>query len=193
MVVEGSSDGGITWTALADGYDATYNNDWLNAYSAQQAGSPDLFVSHQIDLLDTFSPGDEVLIRFRLYSDSFVNGWGWTIDNLLIQESTTTSVPGGADLPAAFSLHANYPNPFNPSTTITYDLPQHTDVELSVYDVAGRLVRTLLHQQEQAAGTYALTWDGRNDAGQTVASGMYLYRISTSAGFNETRRMVLIK
>jgi len=193
VVVEGSSDGGISWTPLADGYDATFDSQWLEAYEAQTQADPQLFVSQKLDLLDTFAAGDEVLIRFRLFADQNIAGWGWIIDNLQIQEATSTSTSDDPGLPSAFSLHANYPNPFNPTTTISYELPQNTDVEMAIYDVSGRLVRSLLPRQEQAAGTYTVTWDGRNEAGATVASGMYLYRMSTGAGFSETRRMVLIK
>ena len=193
VVVEGSSDGGRTWTPLADGYDASYDEQWLTAYDEGEVGTPDMFVSHQVDLLNTFAAGDEILIRFRLFADFSVTGWGWAIDNLRIQDPTATSLAEVDGIPKAFNLHANYPNPFNPTTTITYDLPQSTDVEIAIYDVSGRMVRTLMAQQQQTAGTYEITWDGRSSAGITVASGVYLYRMTTGTGFSDTRRMVLIK
>ncbi len=193
VVVEGSSDGGLSWTALADGYDATYNGAWLNAYDDAEAGSAGLFVQHQVDLLQTFNAGDEILIRFRLSSDESATGWGWAIDNLRIQDQTATSIDDETGIPAVFSLSDNYPNPFNPVTTIGYSLATATQVEMAVYDVAGRRVRLLVPQQEQAAGTYSVTWDGRNDAGAPVASGMYLYRMQTDAGFVASRKMILLK
>ena len=97
-----------------------------------------------------------------------------------------------AALPTTFSLSANRPNPFNPSTQIAYEVPQQAHLTLTVYNLLGqevvRLVNTVQH-----AGRYTVTWDGRNAQGQAVSSGVYLYRLSSSTGFVQTRRMVLLK
>jgi hypothetical protein len=99
-------------------------------------------------------------------------------------------------VPTAVHLAANYPNPFNPSTQITYTLPQPSRVTLRVYDVAGRRVATL-HDRAQPAGTHGATWDGRDQAGQSVASGTYLYRLEVvdpgGQRHTQTRAMVLLK
>ena len=100
-----------------------------------------------------------------------------------------------AALPARFSLRQNYPNPFNPVTTLRYDLPHRAKVTLSIYDILGREVARLV-QGDQAAGYHQVIWDGRNEQGQPVSSGVYLYRLHTgsSAGnFIETRKMVLLR
>jgi hypothetical protein len=89
------------------------------------------------------------------------------------------------------ALDANKPNPFNPTTTITYNLPEQTWVELSVYDVSGALVRTLVSGR-QPAGEKSVTWEGRSEAGAPMASGVYFYRLKTP-GFEQTRKMVLLK
>jgi hypothetical protein len=85
VVVEGSKDGGESWTPLSDGYDSRDNSIWLSVYNGGGAGNETHFRTRTIDLLDKFSPGDEVVFRFRLFSDAFGNGWGWAIDNLQIQ------------------------------------------------------------------------------------------------------------
>ncbi|HUV36273.1 MAG TPA: FlgD immunoglobulin-like domain containing protein, partial [Patescibacteria group bacterium] len=92
---------------------------------------------------------------------------------------------------AEFALDANFPNPFNPATTIRYNLARPTYVELRIYDVRGALVRTLV-SGHQAAGEKQATWDGRLDSGVTAASGVYFYQLKT-VEFNRTRKMVLLK
>lgn len=95
--------------------------------------------------------------------------------------------------PTAFRtfLGEAYPNPFNPSTQIEFGLAQREHVSLRVYDVSGRLIATLV-DDERPAGPYRVTWQGRDADGQTVNSGIYLFRLKT-AGFEATRRVVLVK
>ncbi|HXV13511.1 MAG TPA: FlgD immunoglobulin-like domain containing protein, partial [Candidatus Krumholzibacteria bacterium] len=96
------------------------------------------------------------------------------------------------DAPVVLALHQNVPNPFNPNTTIAYDVPAGgAHVSIEIYDVTGRAVRTLV-DGPRPAGTHRVDWDGRNASGTPVASGVYLYRM-TSGTFVETRRMVLLK
>jgi hypothetical protein len=88
-------------------------------------------------------------------------------------------------------LSQNQPNPFNPGTTIPYSLEEQMQVTLTVFDVAGRRVRTLV-DNVQPAGAYSQLWDGTNDAGQSVASGVYLYRLRAGT-YEETRKMTLVR
>ncbi|HQV32633.1 MAG TPA: PKD domain-containing protein, partial [Calditrichia bacterium] len=90
-----------------------------------------------------------------------------------------------------FELAQNFPNPFNPTTTIRYQLPEAARVELKVYDLNGRLVRTLLAQNRDA-GIHQMSWDGKNDAGEDVAAGIYLYRLKAGR-YVATRKMVMVK
>ena len=89
------------------------------------------------------------------------------------------------------SLEQNVPNPFNPVTTIKYSIAQDTDVRLVVYDVSGRRVRTLV-DDHQRADVYKINWDGINDQGQRVASGMYFYKLAAGK-FMQTKKMMLLK
>ncbi|MDZ7721851.1 MAG: FlgD immunoglobulin-like domain containing protein [candidate division KSB1 bacterium] len=93
--------------------------------------------------------------------------------------------------PNEFSLHQNYPNPFNPVTTLTYDVAKATDVTIVVYDVLGKKVKTLV-QAKQAAGTHSVNWDGTNDAGLRVSSGVYFYQMKTT-DYTKTQKMMLLK
>ena len=94
--------------------------------------------------------------------------------------------------PEAFSLANNFPNPFNPTTTIQYALPQAADVELTVYNVVGQPVRTLVAEY-QSAGRYAVEWDATNDSGRSLSSGMYFYRLQAGGEFREVKKMLLLK
>jgi len=95
-------------------------------------------------------------------------------------------------LPTANELHQNFPNPFNPETTISFDLKEGTMVELSIYDMAGQHVRTLATGQALSAGSYSYLWDGLNDSGVKVASGVYLYHLK-SGEFTSVKKMALLK
>ncbi|NUO78581.1 Ig-like domain-containing protein, partial [candidate division KSB1 bacterium] len=114
-------------------------------------------------------------------------------DDLRIAKKVTVSVAEEEErAPEAFNLAQNYPNPFNPSTAISYRLSapkQH--VSLAIYDLLGQRIRTLV-EQVQSAGDYVVQWEGRNDLGQPVTSGSYLYTLKTDS-FTETRRMLLLR
>jgi hypothetical protein len=94
-------------------------------------------------------------------------------------------------LPDQFQLFQNYPNPFNPSTTIRYNIPRLSDVEIIIYNILGQKVRSF-HMAQQPAGTYNLSWDGRNENNRGVATGMYIYRMK-AADFTSVRKMLLIR
>jgi flagellar hook assembly protein FlgD len=106
--------------------------------------------------------------------------------------TTTASVNRSVALPTAFSLSTATPNPFNPSTTIAYEMPEQTHVTLTIYNLLGQKVIRLV-DQVQAAGRYEAVWHGVNSRGAGVASGVYLYRIVSGSGYTETKRMTLLK
>jgi len=94
-------------------------------------------------------------------------------------------------LPSVAALHQNYPNPFNPSTEIRFDIPTARDVQLRIYNQLGQTVRTLVDNRMKA-GTYALEWDGQDQMGRSVASGVYFYNLE-AGDFNQIRKMTLVK
>ena len=97
---------------------------------------------------------------------------------------------GGSGLPQRFALGQNYPNPFNPSTIIPYQLPTAVQVRLEIFNLLGQRIATLI-DEERPAGFHTAQWDATNAAGQAVAAGVYLYRL-TAGGSSYTRRMVLV-
>jgi uncharacterized Ntn-hydrolase superfamily protein len=116
-----------------------------------------------------------------------------------IWNSTVTGVsPNSPQQPRRFILYPNYPNPFNPSTTIRYHLASAARVTLKIYNALGQEIKTLVRQR-QPAGTYAISWDGRDGAGEAVSSGVYIYRLQASdspenaALFIQTRKMIFLK
>ena len=141
---------------------------------------------HVLPVADNLEEGDEII---RLIG---------TIDGLEGDEvAITISDPAAAKaavqtLPEAFALADNFPNPFNPATTIQYALPQAADVELTVYNLVGQPVRTLV-AEHQSAGHYAVEWDATNDSGHSLSSGMYFYRLQAGEEFLEVKKMLLLK
>jgi hypothetical protein len=115
------------------------------------------------------------------------------VDQLVvIEEPVPVAVEPDDHIPATVVLYQCRPNPFNPMTTISYDLPEATSVRLAVYDLSGRLVRTLRMGETESAGNHSITWNGLDDASRSVATGTYIYRIQAGA-FTATKRMVLVK
>jgi hypothetical protein len=102
-----------------------------------------------------------------------------------------TGVDDPAAVPRSFALMQNYPNPFNPSTTIEYSLERRAQVTLNIYDVLGQSVKRLV-DESKSAGEYRVVWDGRNESGKSVASGVYFYRLEVN-NHVDSKKMILLK
>lgn len=98
---------------------------------------------------------------------------------------------GSGRIPDRFDISANYPNPFNPTTSIKYQIPQASEVTITIYDNLGRVVRTLVNKKQQP-GHYEALWNGTNDYGQLVSSGVYVYQVR-AGNFVKSRKMILLK
>jgi len=122
---------------LADGYDASFNENWKDAYDNDENGSNTLFVNHEIDILQTFNAGDTILIRFRLYSDPFAAAWGWAIDNLQIQTDNEVTSLNDAEILSDIAL---YPNPSNGKYSVELNNVLKGNVKISVVDLQGKEV-----------------------------------------------------
>jgi len=113
--------------------------------------------------------------------------------------STLVMLPTGDDvsltditvMPEKFTIHQNYPNPFNPVTTLRYDLPENGNVNITIYDMLGRQVKTLINQN-QNAGYMSVIWNATNDYGKPVSAGIYIYQIQAGE-YISTKKMVLLK
>jgi hypothetical protein len=110
------------------------------------------------------------------------------VEFLLASESAVTT---HATQPTGFSMAQNYPNPFNPTTGITYAIPVSNHVSIDVFNMTGQKVKTLVDQY-MTAGTYRIEWDGTDDAGRSMTSGTYFYKMSSSH-FNSVKKMLLVK
>jgi hypothetical protein len=191
-LVEITTDGGATWNVIAPvgGYSHAKN---YNTANPLPEGTPCWSGSHDWRL-ETFDlsaySGETVQIRFRFVSDGYVTFEGWYVDDVQLTSAPVAFVAGDS-APLEFGLDQNVPNPFNPVTTISYELPSAADVTVSIYNAAGKLVRTLVDGR-QDAGRKSAVWDGTNDAGLKVASGVYMYRLEAD-GRDCDRRMVLLK
>lgn len=97
----------------------------------------------------------------------------------------------GPEVPVRFELEGNYPNPFNPTTTIRFSLPERESVTLTIYDMLGQVVARLV-DAEMSAGEYRVTWDAHDSIGKPVSSGTYIYRLE-STSFSSVRMMTLLK
>ena len=177
--VSATMSGGPGWLALTDPN---------CAYPDLLPGASSFGVdSYMLDI--TNWPGGAFTVDLNVsWQDVCGNNYNQTVPVDLLPATLPTPV---ASSPRANRLEANVPNPFNPSTTIGYQIAQSGRATLRVYDVSGRLVRTLADRAHDA-GIYQVRWNGADDTGRPVASGVYFYRLQ-SGNFSETRRMVLLK
>lgn len=136
-------------------------------------------------------PGDEITICF----DDFQLPMQvtWTNFGDVIDLSPLISSVGGelTSFPKTYQLSMNYPNPFNPETTIKYQLPKANYVSLKIYNLLGQHVRTLVAEEKQA-GYYQINWNGKDNQGNSVSSGIYLYELKSS-NFQRTRKMLILR
>ncbi len=135
-----------------------------------------------IDLFFPYQPlNPEVKRGFALIARGYYQSQDidfWSSDSIVL-------------IPDDFSVSQNYPNPFNPQTEIKFSLPQPSQVKLEIFNVRGQKVKTLLNQ-DMVAGTHSVIWDGRNEDGKNVASGIYFYRLKAGE-YRVTKKMLILK
>lgn len=109
----------------------------------------------------------------------------------LTVDATAVGLHAEGIIPDDYVLENNYPNPFNPATTLSYGLPEASQVVLSIYDLKGRLVSTLVNESRDA-GYHTAIWNGTDQNGRPVGAGMYIYRIQAGS-YGQARKMILLK
>lgn len=118
-------------------------------------------------------------------------GWGGSMIVKVIDDDALSMAPGDPVPSDGFSMHQNYPNPFDPQTRIEYRVRESSPVNLKVYNTLGQLVRTLVDDYK-TTGEYSVIWDGKDNSGNMVPSGSYFYQIKMG-GFTSTKKMIRIK
>jgi hypothetical protein len=158
---------------------------------------------------EEIAPGSGAIleVQFMIASNAPMNDLSLSITDLIVATqgglplpsngtdyvfSLTTGVDEEAELPTAFELKQNYPNPFNPTTTISYSVPVASEIQVGIFNLLGQEIRSLSNGEHQP-GVYSAMWDGLNQNGVRVESGIYLYRMSSSAGFSATKKLVMLK
>ena len=122
---------------------------------------------------------------------AYVNNFWTDYSNVISVMLENVNIAGANDMPTVYKVHQNHPNPFNPVTTLRYDLPQDAMVNITIYDMMGRVVNNLVSSQ-QNAGYKSIQWNATNNMGQPVSAGLYLYTIQAGE-LRQTKKMVLLK
>ncbi len=163
---------------------------WSRPVSAVYLGSRETLK----ELLDTdeeyatLMPGQTIELSFPVTSNIQPD---MVRDFVLQTTGYYISLSKPAEIPKTYALLNNYPNPFNANTVILYSLPEDTDVRLEVYNILGQKVKVLVNEH-QTAGRKNVVWDGRNDRGETVSSGIYFYKLETKE-FSDSKKMLMLK
>jgi hypothetical protein len=170
--LEASSDNGTSWQTVQ-----------------QWSGANTTWTQQSFDLTSYANASSQFKIRFRLQSDAGVTGQGWHVDDIKLYTycaGVVNSVGSNGQIPFKYSLEQNYPNPFNPVTKINFALPKEGFVKVTIFDLLGREVRTLVNENK-SAGYYSVDFDA-----SSMTSGIYFYRLETN-GFSDVKRMVVLK
>ncbi len=187
-----STDGGGNWTPLATAFTTTSSGQGGQlpggspVFDDNQAG----WVLNTVNLAPWLGESD-VRLRFRLSSDTSVHYSGFFVDDfevMVVQEQVTSTI---GDTPARTAAVGAWPNPFNPMTTVKFSVPAAGQVSLDVYDLQGRLVRTLAHGY-YAEGDHLQVWDGKTENGARASSGSYVVRL-TAGTHQAVTKLSLIK
>ncbi len=200
-VIFSTVDGGTTWNSQNFGIDDSFQGiQFVNDSTGWVVGGSSntgALILHTTDGGINWTPQTAGTSN-SLSGVHFVdqnNGWAVGFNGTIIH-TTTGGVVGIKDdyantLPNAFILYDNYPNPFNPSTTIRYALPKAANVTLKIYDILGQEIRTLVNEV-QSAGIKSIVWDGRNYSNQPASSGIYIYQLQ-AGNQGRTKKMILIE
>ncbi|MCI0449555.1 MAG: T9SS type A sorting domain-containing protein [Chlorobi bacterium] len=169
--VEVSSNNGSNWSTVAQ-YDGT-----LSTWTEQV-----------FDITQYANGSTQMKIRFRLQTDPSLTFDGWYVDDIKVTNycGTLVGISGNSQLPGTFALAQNFPNPFNPGTVIKYQLPKESLVKITIYDVLGKNVATLINEKKNA-GYHQVEFNASG-----LASGLYLYKIEAGS-FTDVKKMMLIK
>ena len=185
---------GIMYTYYCDNLDC--DSTYWNSVDTSDA-LPNLDSYSFINDTLTVNEGPGTLVNFEcngnivLFGNNTYSYW-WRVGlDTADCEGLQLELSSAITSPETFRLHQNYPNPFNPVTTLQYDLPENANVNITIYDMMGRQVKTLVNGS-QTAGYRSIQWNANNDRNEPVSAGLYLYSIA-AGNFRQTKKMILLK
>jgi hypothetical protein len=191
-----SPNGGEIWTS-GDSEIIRWETNLLDNISIALLNEQSLILSldtvvaslqaYEWDIPEDLNAGEDYKIRLRSESDSSISGLSQEVFTI----NSSVSIMTDNNIPDKFTLHQNYPNPFNPTTSIQYELPESMDISLTIYDVSGREIKTLINRI-QSAGWYSIDWDGLDSNDNSVDTGIYLARLQ-SKNLSWVIKMVYLK
>jgi len=196
----GSAHDSVLFSAAPDGNLQIDNHGDATTYDLEITKLSEMMLDtvYHADILIGERSAQRIPSNWSDYEDSLIiridhNLSGDFLDSIILINYPTAaeSDQGSVIVPNAMTLGQNYPNPFNPNTRIEYSIPRASRVTIVVFNLLGQKVRTLVNE-EIAAGSYAIEWDGTNEAGYEVTSGVYFYRLS-SDGSELTKKMLLVR
>ncbi len=183
--------GGILQNTTGDRlgiYEITFNTTWIDVNPSQNSVNGGSAQEVTITIDPSILRSDVYRIHLNIASQVLDTTYVLPVVISVTSGVSPSEQPG---LPANFALYQNFPNPFNPETGIRFDLPQSGLVELRIYNTLGQLIRTLLNES-RTVGSHLITWDGRSDFGETVATGVYIYQLH-SGPFTAAKKMVFVR
>ncbi len=162
--------------------------DWTQKYTISGSNFGEIVTFDVTEYKET-----GVYIRFLIQTNESDVSQGWFIDDmqLLVDTLIVLSNKDIVHLPMDYNLYQNFPNPFNPVTRIHYDVPVESQINIEIYDLLGRRVKTLFNNT-RTPGRYSIIWNGKDKFGKSVSAGVYFYQLQTT-NYVQTRKMVLLK
>jgi hypothetical protein len=179
----------------------TYNNENPLTIGNQMGG--DFYVDLPVGETDTIDASvifeDNSVnaeIKIAVFLDPLQQVAEWNERNNLAFQEVIVGIESQVDqIPNVFELHQNFPNPFNPTTTIAFDLPISSEIILTIHDILGRRVR-VLYSGRLNAGSHSVDWDAKDQNGISLSTGVYVYRIAinnTNGSYSNAKKMLLVK
>ena len=190
----------LIWTAPGDNgntgtawrYDVRYDTEEITeanwSYASQATGEPTPGPAGSSEEFTVEDLAPNTLYYFAIKTADLAGNWSALSNN---DTASTLSLGSSIIVPDEYELEQNYPNPFNASTVISYYVPAPGPVKLSVYDILGRTVSTIV-DDELSVGEHTARWDGLDGDGKTVATGVYFYHLR-AGDYNTSRKMLLLK
>jgi len=186
-----TTDGGTSWNTITAG-DLNHDILMFDENHGYLVGTPGAIrMTTDGGATWTVDYANYTAALFRIYSPNPTIAFVCGSQGQLLKKDITTGILGGQLLPKDFSVSQNYPNPFNPSTVINFQIPKPSNVKISIYNITGQRIYTLINSWMES-GNHHVAWDGKNEKGVKVTSGIYFYHFEAGE-FSGVQKMILVK